>query len=146
MKRILVWAVVPLVLVGCSVPFLGKPPTTPAGDEANPWNPLKASPAGKIDWLVAASVLAIAIGIAAAVNGSTSAIGWTAGAGVALVLAIIVQRYGDLVALAMVLLVVGSAAWFVWSLFVKGGFLSLIGHGGPQEPTEPTPGGPAEAD
>jgi hypothetical protein len=137
MKRILVWALVPLVLVGCSVPFLGKPPRTPAGDEASTWNPLKASPAKDLDWLVVGSVLAIGIGIAAAVNGSSSAIGWTVGAGVSLVLAIMLQRYGNLVALGAGLLVIGSVAWFIRSLFLTGGFLSLKRPNANPAPTEP---------
>ena len=99
-----------------------------------------------MNWLIVGSVAAIAIGIAAAVNGSSSAIGWTVGAGVSLVLTIMLQRYGNLVALGAGLLVMGSVAWFVRSLFLTGGFLSLKRPNSNRGPTETTdPAGPAAA-
>ena len=147
MKTILAGMIlVTMVLAGCGGPF-AKAPTqeASAGQGWNPLRPHRQEAAG-MNWLIVGSVAAIAIGIAAAVNGSSSAMGWTVGAGVSLVLTIMLQRYGNLVALGAGLLVIGSVAWFVRSLFLTGGFLSLKRPSSNPGPTETTdPAGPVAA-
>jgi len=150
MKTILAGMIlVTMVLAGCGSPF-AKAPTQEAPAQQG-WNPLKPNrqEAAGMNWLIVGSVAAIAIGIAAAVNGSSSAMGWTAGAGVSLVLAVTLQRYGNMVALAAALLVIGSMVLLVRSFWLEGGFWSLQKHLDPRtegrEPSAEDAAGPAAA-
>lgn len=75
-----------------------------------------------INRLVAICIIGLALSIMAVINGSKTAIGWVVGCGLALALTITVQIYAKAIAITTLGI---SIAFLVWSLFVKGGFLTI---------------------
>ncbi len=108
-----------ILLSGCSLFHAGKPPIAELPTTGS--EKLMQTTTGT-GLLFILGAIGLAIGVASVFNGSKSAVAWCIASLVLIGVSLAVAKYGTLIAL---LCLVGSIGWFVWSVFLKGGFLTV---------------------
>ena len=106
-----------LCFVGCISGKLTTSNKVPITDTENLTGIIKST-----NLLFIAGVVGLALGIASVVNGSKSATAWVVASAILIGVALTVAKYAGLMAL---ICLIGGVGWFVYSLFIKKGFLTF---------------------